>query len=118
MKKRALISVLSAMLFVFLTSGVSMAGVYHGHIMKGSVLEVNGDTATICIGTADGAKVGQELTVYKFEKKEKQTETGGGPFDRIKTGKVKITKIFDEHMANAKVLSGTVEANNIVELKK
>ena len=39
-------------------------------------------------------------------------------FKREEVGKVKILEIVDEHMANAKILSGEAKVNDIVELKK
>jgi hypothetical protein len=36
---------------------------------------------------------------------------------REKTGKVKIFEIVDEHMANAKIVSGEAKENYIVELE-
>jgi len=67
---------------------------------------------TICIGTRDGAKVGQELDIYNIISVSKTRPT----FQREHVGKVKITEIVDEHFAKAKVISGKAEKNDIVEL--
>jgi hypothetical protein len=39
-------------------------------------------------------------------------------FNREVVGKVKIMEIVDEHMANAKVISGEAKVNDIVELEQ
>ncbi|PKN17811.1 MAG: hypothetical protein CVU71_14640 [Deltaproteobacteria bacterium HGW-Deltaproteobacteria-6] len=81
--------------------------------MKGSIIHTADDGVYLCIGTKDGAAVGQELDVYKI------TFTGqpkAPTFKREKIGKVKITQIVDEHFATAAVISGKAEKNDIVEL--
>ena len=97
-----------------------LASVYHKYLMRGTVLESTDGKIYLCVGTSDGAKAGQELTVVRF------TKTGGSPglkgqrptFNREEVGKVKILEVVDEHMANAKILSGEAKVNDIVELKK
>ena len=85
--------------------------VYHGIIMKGSIIHTTDDYVYLCVGSSDGASVGQELDVYKitFPTAKKQAT-------RVKTGKVKITEIVDEHFAKAKIISGKAKKNDIVEL--
>lgn len=87
--------------------------IHHGFFMKGSIIHTTDDGVYLCIGSKDGAVVGQELDVYKI------TFTGqpkAPSFKREKTGKVKITEIVDEHFATAAVISGKAEKNDIVEL--
>ena len=36
--------------------------------MRGTVLEATDGTIYLCVGTSDGAKAGQELTVVRFVK--------------------------------------------------
>lgn len=108
---------LSLILFVASTAFANLESLKHKYIMRGAILEVNGDTAYLCIGSAEGAKVGQELTVVRFAR-----SPGGGPrqpvhYDRQEIGMVKITQIVDEHMAYAKIISGKAEEHDIVELK-
>ena len=90
----------------------SCATVYHGFLMKGSIIEASDSDVYLCIGSKDGASVGQELDVYKIiQGRSKVT-----PFRRERTGKIKITEIIDEHFAKATVISGKAEKNDIVEL--
>jgi hypothetical protein len=113
-------SIISALVLVLFVVSTSFAGsVYHKYIMRGTVLESIDGKIYLCVGTSDGAKAGQELTVVRFLK------TGATPglkeqprFERKEVGKVKILEIVDEHMANAKILSGEAKVNDIVELKK
>ena len=110
--------ILSALVLLLLVVSTSFAGsVQHKYLMKGSVLEATDGTVYLCVGTSDGAKAGQELTVVRFTKTG--TNPKGGPmFKKEEVGKVKIQEIVDEHMANAKIISGDAKVNDIVELHK
>ncbi len=90
----------------------SCATVYHGFIMKGSIIESSDSDVYLCIGSKDGAVVGEELDVYKVIR----VTRARGTFKREHTGKVKITEIIDEHFAKATVTAGKAEKNDIVEL--
>ncbi len=107
--KRAVFLVLATFI-VFLMS--SCATVYHGFLMKGSIVEASDSDVYLCIGSKDGASVDQELDVYKII----QRQSKANPFRRVLTGKVKITEIIDEHFAKATVISGKAEKNDLVEL--
>ncbi len=104
------ISLIVATFIIFLMS--SCATVYHGYLMKGSIIEASGSDVYLCIGSKDGAAVGQELDVYKIIRATRARPT----FRRELTGKVKITEIIDEHFAKATVISGKAEKDDIVEL--
>ena len=86
--------------------------IYHGYLMKGSVIDAYDSEIYICIGKKDGATVGQELDAYHLVK---VTRARPG-YKRVFAGKIQITEIIDEHFAKAKVLSGKVEKHDIVEL--
>ena len=117
MKIKSIISSLVLILF-FVTTSCTDSAVYHKHIMRGTVIETIDGTIYLCVGTHDGAKVGQELTVIRVAKTESLNPRGYPIFKREEVGKVKITEIVDEHMANAKIISGEAKVNDIVELKK
>ncbi len=93
----------------FLT--LSCATLYHEWIMRGSIIEASDSEIYLCIGSKDGASVGQELNVYKIVRLAERPL-----FRREPVGKVKITEIVDEHFAKATVISGKAEKNDIVEL--
>ena len=107
-------SLILATFVIFLMSSCATMGqkVYHGFLMKGSIIETSDSEVYLCIGSKDGASVGQELDVYKIL----QTRPKATLFRRVQTGKVKITEIVDEHFAKATVISGKAEKNDIVEL--
>ncbi len=92
----------------------SCATIYHGFLMKGSIIEASDSDVYLCIGSKDGAFVGQELDVYKVIRVTRARPT----FRREHTGKVKITEIIDEHFAKATVISGKAEKNDVVELTR
>ena len=108
------VSLILATFVIFLMSSCATMGqkVYHGFIMKGSIIEASGSDVYLCIGSKDGASVGQELDVYKILQRRSKATV----FRREHTGKVKITEIIDEHFAKATVISGKAEKNDIVEL--
>ena len=95
--------------------------VYHGTLMKGSIVEKYDSEVYLCIGKKDGAVVGQEFDVYKVTEEKPATGKAGGrttpTFSMEKTGKVKITEILDEHFAKSIVIEGTAEKNYIVKLE-
>ena len=87
---------------------------YHGAIMRGTVLEASGkDDVYLCVGSRDGAKVGQELNVYRF----KQATGAKSRWKRERSGRIKITEIVDEHFARAAVVSGSIKPNEVAELE-
>lgn len=86
----------------------------HKYIMRGSILDVTDGTAYLCIGTEEGAEVGQEFTVYRYTRV--YGRQARGVYYKVETvGKVKITQT-ESHMASAKILSGNVEKSDVVEL--
>jgi len=91
---------------------------HHKYFMRGTVLEVVDGTIYLCVGSSDGAKAGQELTVIRVVNTGNFNPKGYPVFERKEVGKVKILEIVDEHMANAKIISGEAKLNDIVELKK
>jgi hypothetical protein len=110
----ALVSLL--LLTALLAACASTGAAYHRYVMRGLVVEVADRDVSICIGSRDGAKVGQQLEAFRIEKH------GVGPkgqptFERHRTGVVQIAEIFDEHFARATVISGEVKEGNVVELE-
>jgi len=118
MKPNFIIMSLSIVALFIMTSCAGLEKVEHKYIMKGSILESTSEGIYLCIGSADGATVGQELNVYKFIKIPGSGKPPQANFRREETGKVKITEIVDEHYAKAKVLTGEAKENSIVELHK
>lgn len=108
-------------LLAVLASGLgacaSMGRAYHSAIMRGSILEASGDRVYLCIGSRDGAAVGQELTVVKFVKGPLEVSRTGPSYRREGTGKVRITEIVDEHFAWAEVTAGDAAVGSLVELE-
>ena len=118
MGKRNVISVLLMVLVLVMSGCASLQTAGHQYLMRGQILEVTGGEAYLCVGSKDGAKVGQEFSVVRFEKVLNPNPKSTAPyFKRAETGgKIKITEIIDEHMATAKILSGIVKVNDIAEL--
>ncbi|MDX2059674.1 MAG: hypothetical protein SFV24_17820 [Gemmatimonadales bacterium] len=87
----------------------------HKYTMRGQILETQGDLAYICIGSDDGAQVGQNFTVYQFER-QPSLHRGINFYKRKKTGSGTIVEVYDEHMATAEITNGEAKAHYVVEL--
>lgn len=115
MKTRTFLNALLVILFATSMGCATMETAKHSYFMRGSVLEVSDGTAYICLGTDQGAKVGQELKVQRYVKTGVSPK-GGAPTYKIETvGTLKITDT-ESHMANAKILNGDVKENDVVDL--
>jgi hypothetical protein len=115
MKKRTVWNVLLVLLFATTMGCATLESAGHKYVMRGSVLDVSDGTAYLCIGTEQGAKVGQEFTVYRYIRMIGYPK-GKHPAYRTETvGRVKITNT-ESHMATAKILTGDVKEKDVVEL--
>ncbi len=119
MGKRAVVNALLAIVVVMAAGCATMESVGHKYMMKGQVLDVTDNSAYLCIGSKDGAEVGQEYAVYKFVRAvNPNPKFAAQPyFRREKAGKIKITEIVDEHMAKATITAGEVQVNYMAELE-
>ena len=116
MKKRNVLYMLLVFLFAMSTGCATLESAQHKYIMRGSVLDVSDGTAYVCLGTDQGAKVGQEFTVYRYVKTAAPAPKGQQPQYKVETvGRVKITAT-ESHMAHAKILNGDVKEKDVVEL--
>jgi len=115
MKKRNIVSLLLVILFTTSVGCATLESAGHKYIMRGSVLEVSDGTAYLCIGTDQGAKVGQEFTVKRYVRTGPPSK-GQQPSYKVETvGRVKITET-ESHMAHARILHGDVKGSDVVEL--
>ena len=119
MKREIAFNVLLTVLLVVIAGCSTMGSLEHNVMMKGQILDVTDNSAYLCIGSKDGAEVGQEYAVYKFSRAmNPNPKYAAQPyFKRDKVGKIKITEIVDEHMAKASIVRGEVKANDFVELE-
>lgn len=108
----------SILVISVMLGGCAEGGVRHGWVMRGQVLSLDAGVATVCVGTRDGAKVGQVLDVHHITVQTVANPHSGGPtFSRSDAGRVKITEVFDEHYARAQIVSGNPVVNDVVELE-
>lgn len=112
-KKYAKIGSICA-LGLFALNCATGSGVYHGYMMKGSVVSATGNEGVICIGSKDGATVGQILKTYKATGSSSDKTSR---FVKNAVGSVKITEIVDEHFAKVTSVSGKIEVGTIVEVE-
>lgn len=105
MKLRFIVMSLIIVALSIITSCASLETARQNNVIRGQILECTGNDAYLCVGSMDGAEVGQEYTVYKFLKTQ-HPKTMEPNFTREKTGTVIITEIVDEHCAKAKIQTG------------
>jgi len=111
MKRNGGIFIVSVAIAVFTITACATIEkqMYHGYLMKGSVIDANDSEIVICIGKKDGATVGQELDAYHINR-------SWAGYQKVYAGKIRIAEIIDEHFSKAKVQSGKVGKGDIVEL--
>jgi hypothetical protein len=119
MKKKILFNAFLVILVVAMAGCSRMDTARHEMLMKGQFLEVTDNSAYLCIGSKDGAEVGDQFAVYKFTRvANPDSKYAAHPkYDREQVGKIKITEIVDEHMAKANIASGEVKPTYFIELE-
>lgn len=117
MKTKFIITILSILMFSLTSGCTTFETAKHKYIMRGQILESTDEGIYLCIGSADGAEVGQEYKVYKFVRTA-ETKSMQPNYKKKETGTVKITDIVDEHYAKARILTGEAKENYVVELNK
>ena len=117
MRKRTIVNLFLAILFIAAAGCATMETVGHKYMMKGQILEVSDGEAYLCIGSAEGAKAGQEFLVYRHLKLPSTGSKQASPsYKREQVGSVKITQVVDEHYARANIISGNIKVNDVAEL--
>jgi len=116
MRRTAIVNVFLAILFIVSAGCATMHTVEHKYFMKGQILDVSGGEAYLCIGSAEGAKEGQEFLVYRHGKLPYNQKGGTPSFKREEVGAVKISQVVEEHFAKAKILRGDIRVNDVAEL--
>ena len=111
MKNGMVVSTL-LMILLMVMGCATLEAARHEYLMRGSVLDVENGTAYLCLGTEQGAKVGQEFTVHRYV----GIPGSRGGYHVEYVGSIKITEV-QSHMAYAKILTGDVKANDVVDLK-
>ena len=101
----------------FLSIGpVIAAETVHTSTMRGLIVGADKSGSVVCIGTADGAEVGQWLKVYHIYNHVGPNKSSIPMYHRQVVGHVRIDHIFDEHFAHVRVTDGHPVTNDIVEL--
>jgi hypothetical protein len=117
MRKTAIVNVFLAILFIVTAGCATMETARHGYMMKGQILDVSDGVAYLCIGSAEGAKAGQEFPVYRHTRLQYTGEKQKSPrYNRENVGSVKIMEVVDEHYAKANILRGDIKVNDVAEL--
>lgn len=117
---RALMATLLLGLSVTWLSGCATAtssGAYHGVIMRGQIVSLEGRSGVICIGQQDNAEAGQVLDVVRHQPRQVVGHSRPRGFERVVTGQVRIVRIVDGHYSDIEVVAGDVRETDTVELE-
>lgn len=106
---------LAGLIASFTSNAAETPSLRHTFFMRGQVVEAQAQSLVICIGSADGASVGQQLDVVQHRRVSSGPK-GMGRFEREVVGKVRIDAIVDEHYAEATLISGKAGEKDSVEL--
>lgn len=94
------------------------AGIGHSWFMRGSIVAEDATGKVVCIGSDDGATVGQVLVAYRVVPNLGPSKGTGPNFRRERTGHVRIDHVFDAHFAHVSVVDGVPAVHDIVELRR
>jgi hypothetical protein len=95
------------------------AGIGHTLLMRGSIVAEQAEGKVVCIGSEDGATVGQVLDVYRVVQHPGPGGRGVGPsFHREPAGHVRVDHVYDAHFAHVAVVDGAPAVHDIVELRR
>jgi len=112
-------------LFLLMFDGCSVSH----QTMRGFVVGKDDKEADICIGAADGLKVGDMIAVYRTRRVgvSNLPEEHGPPYygpserarsyryEKIRVGTARVVRLFDEHFAAVEVVKGEIDFPDIVE---
>jgi len=108
-----------AAIAMFAAVPAAAAGIGHSFFMKGSIVAEQAEGKVVCIGSEDGATVGQVLDVYRTVQHPGPSSKGAGPFfHREPAGHVRIDHVYDAHFAHVSVVDGSPALHDIVELRR
>ena len=108
-----LVILLAGMVCATMATAQPLETLRHKFFMRGQILEVADGKAYLCLGSEEGAKVGQVFAVHRYVK------IGGarGSYRTDLVGTVKITEV-ETHMAWAQIVNGDVKAHDVVDLSQ
>lgn len=119
MKLKTKISLAIASIAMLGAVPAAAAGIGHSFFMRGSIVADEPEGKVVCIGSEDGATVGQVLDVYRTVIQPGPSSKGTGPtYRREARGHVRIDHVYNTHFAHVTVVDGTPAVHDIVELRR
>ena len=124
MLKPSLVLIMLPAAFTVMIIGCSVSH----QTMRGSVVMKIDQEAHICIGSDDGIKVGDVVTIYRAKAlpltkeaivpDQKGRYIARTRYEKVKAGRAKVTAILSEHYAAIEMIEGQLEMSDIVEVAK
>jgi hypothetical protein len=108
---------IALVVFAVVLTGCANSDFSHNYLMRGQIVSASSDNIIVCVGFDDGAKVGQELNVYRFFETNFSGE-GDEFYEKRSVGKIKVEKVIDGHFAKATILKGKIKKTDMVELNR
>lgn len=118
MKIKTKIGLVIASLAMLSAVPAAAAGVGHSWFMRGSIVAEDAAGKVVCIGSDDGATVGQILDAYRVVQNPGPSKVAGPNVRRERAGHVRIDHVFDAHFAHVSVVDGAPAVHDIVELRR
>lgn len=114
---------------LFIVAGSTIHGCSFSHeAMHGSVVMTVRNEAHICLGSEDGIRVGELLTVYRTTEvpltNEPMVPDRSGrynprsKFSLLKVGTARVTEVLSDHYAAIELVEGEMLPNDIVEKQR
>lgn len=104
------------MIFAGFLSACSASQFYHEKIMRGQIVGIDNDEVVLCVGSIDGAMIGQEMQVYRYVWVGAE-EDGDDDYQVSHVGTLKVKSVVNEHFSRAIRIKGDIRKNDMIELK-
>lgn len=123
MPGRTFTTVLCGVLFIAIGCGPVKTG-YEKYVLRGSIVKKDGKSVTVGTGSSGAALVGSVLQVYRMERPNRESGSDGSGYitpnnpgaDRVPLGKVRIVRVVSPTMAEAQIVEGEADVNDLVDL--
>ncbi len=111
--------IIAALLFglLALAAQVGAESIKHEFFMQGQILSKDAKSIVVCIGSRDGAVVGDELSVIHHSAVAGPAKSAP-KFKREVIGKARVVDVFDDHYATLEVIEGKAGVHDMVELER
>ena len=95
--------------------GACSTSAYHQYIMRGQVVQSQGDQVVVCVGRDDGVESGMTFVVYESLYDGSIADGTDHNYRLEEVGAIEVESLVDDHFARARVTSGAVKRYDLIE---